>query len=137
MRNDMTIGSLADQIGLKPETLRYYERLGLIAPSGRTESNYRVYDGKAKRRLQFIRRAQALGFSLSDIAGLLSLHERPEADMGEVKQLAERKIAEIEMKITDLERMKAGLSALSQRCPGHGSTAGCPILNALLTEEPE
>lgn len=135
MEDDLTIGSLARSEGLAPETLRYYERLGLIEPSRRTASNYRLYGPAAKRRLRFIRRAQALGFPLAKIGELLSLHVRPEADMGAVKSLAEERIADIERKIADLERMKAGLAALAVRCPGHGSTAECPILGALLGED--
>lgn len=136
MSEHFTIGALARQEGVAPETLRYYERLGLVEPFQRTVSNYRLYDAEAVRRLRFIRRAQALGFSLAEIGELLSLHTRPEADMSAVKQLAQDKIADIESRIADLQRMKAGLAALSERCPGHGSTAQCPILNALTVEEP-
>lgn len=135
METNLTIGALARKEGLAAETLRYYERLGLIEPSGRTAANYRVYDTASVRRLRFIRRAQALGFSLAEIGELLSLHERPEADMGGVKQLAEHKIADIEDKMNDLARMKAGLESLSERCPGHGSTAECPILATLLEDD--
>lgn len=131
----MTIGALARREGLAPETLRYYERLGLITPSRRSASNYRLYGLEAGCRLRFIRRAQALGFSLADIGELLSLHARPENDMGPIKQLAENKMADIEAKIADLQRMKSGLAALSQQCPGHGPTAECPILSALLRED--
>ncbi|OBS08545.1 heavy metal-responsive transcriptional regulator [Acidihalobacter prosperus] len=135
MRESMTIGTLAHRAGLTAETLRYYERLGLIEPSRRTAANYRLYGEEAERRLRFIRRAQALGFSLGEIAQLLSLHTYPESDMGEVKSLAEHKIGEIQTKIDDLQRMKQGLEALTGQCPGHGDTAGCPILGALLKAE--
>ncbi|WP_455384517.1 heavy metal-responsive transcriptional regulator [Acidihalobacter prosperus] len=134
MQTNLTIGALARSEGLAAETLRYYERLGLIEPSGRTASNYRLYDTTAVRRLRFIRRAQALGFSLAEIGELLSLHAQPEADMGGVKRLAEHKIADIEEKMADLARMKAGLESLAERCPGHGSTAECPILATLLED---
>lgn len=135
MDMDLSIGALARSEGLATETLRYYERLGLIEPARRTASNYRVYDAAAVRRLRFIRRAQALGFSLAEIRELLSLHAHPEADMGGVKELAEHKIADIEAKMADLARMKAGLEALAERCPGHGSTAECPILATLLEDD--
>ncbi|AOV17765.1 heavy metal-responsive transcriptional regulator [Acidihalobacter aeolianus] len=135
MREDITIGTLASRVGLTAETLRYYERLGLIEPSRRTAANYRLYGEDAARRLRFIRRAQTLGFSLGEIAQLLSLYAYPESDMAEVKQLAETKIREIQTRIDDLERMKQGLEALSQQCPGHGSTAECPILAALTGTE--
>lgn len=135
MREGITIGVLARQAGLTAETLRYYERLGLIAPSQRTAANYRVYGADAAQRLRFIRRAQVLGFSLNEIAQLLSLHAYPESDMAEVKVLAQAKITEIQSKIDDLERMKQGLAALAETCPGHGSTEHCPILGALLTDD--
>lgn len=134
MADGFTIGVLAKKEGLATETLRYYERQGLIAPSRRSASNYRLYDLTSVRRLRFIRRAQTLGFSLAEIGELLSLHQQPAADMGAVKALAQTRIADIEARIADLERMKTGLTALSAQCPGHGDTAGCPILNALLQE---
>lgn len=135
MTGNLTIGALARKEGLATETLRYYERLGLIEPSRRTAANYRLYDNTAVRRLRFIRRAQALGFSLSEIGELLSLHQQPGADMGAVKQLAEHKITDIEEKIADLEKMKAGLEALTDHCPGHGPSAECPILVTLLKDD--
>ncbi len=135
MSNAMTIGTLARREGLTPETLRYYERLGLIVPSHRTASNYRLYDLEAARRLRFIRRAQALGFSLGQIGEMLALHARPESDMGAIRQLTDDTIADIEARIADLERMKTGLLAISQHCPGHGPAAECPILAALLAED--
>lgn len=135
MPTEMTIGTLSRQVGLKSETLRYYERLGLIRPKRRTDSNYRLYDNRSLRRLTFIRRAQALGFSLADIGELLSLSEQPGADMKEVKKLAVQRIQDIDAKISDLRKMKQGLMKLSDKCPGHGSTAECPILNTLLAED--
>jgi len=134
MSKEMTIGTLSRHVGLKSETLRYYERLGLIMPKRRTDSNYRMYDNLALRRLKFIRRSQALGFTLADIGELLSLSEKPGADMIEVKQLATQKIQDIDNKLSDLKKMKQGLMTLSEECPGHGPTSECPILNALLAE---
>jgi Zn(II)-responsive transcriptional regulator len=128
----LTIGKLAKQANVGVETLRYYERRGLLAPQRRTDAGYRLYDEDAGQRLQFIRRAQALGFSLNDVAELLSLSSRPSASAGQVKQLARAKIDDIEARIRDLERMKAALAALEDQCPGHaGTTAECPILAAL------
>ena len=129
---NLTIGKLARQAGLGVETLRYYERRGLIEPERRTDSGYRLYHADARQRLRFIRRAQALGFSLDEVAELLSLSDRPEKSAAEVKQLARAKIADIETRILDLERMKSALSELEVQCPGHaGTTAECPILAAL------
>lgn len=132
MMENLTIGKLAKQMGVGVETLRYYERRGLIEPQRRTRSGYRLYQHDACRRLRFIRRAQALGFSLDEVAELLSLSDRPGESAAEVKQLAREKIDDIETRIRDLERMKSALSALEVQCPGHaGTTAECPILAAL------
>lgn len=135
---DLTIGKLARQVGLGVETLRYYERRGLIEPQRRSASGYRLYQAGAEQRLRFIRRAQALGFSLDEVAELLSLSDRPENSAAEVKQLARAKIADIETRILDLERIRSALSELEVRCPGHaGTTAECPILAALNQDGPE
>ncbi len=127
----LTIGKLARQSGLAVETLRYYERRGLINPCERTASGYRLYQPEAGQRLRFIRRAQALGFSLDEIAELLALSDNPAKSAAEVKALTRAKIHDIDTRIQDLERMKQGLAALEAHCPGKGSTADCPILHAL------
>ena len=93
-----------------------------------------VLDPETRDRLRFIHRAQTLGFHLQEIAELLSLHARPEADSAAVKTIAEARLADIEQKIADLQRMHAGLSAITQRCAGHGTTRQCPILSALCDE---
>ncbi|MBW9248469.1 MAG: MerR family transcriptional regulator, partial [Acidithiobacillus ferriphilus] len=87
MQPPVTIGRLAREAGLAAETLRYYERIGLIQPVQRTRSNYRLYDVEAESRLRFIRRAQNLGFSLAEVKELLDIGSRVENDMGEVKAL--------------------------------------------------
>ncbi len=125
----MTIGALARSAALAPETLRHYERLGLLQPSARSAANYRLYDAGALERLQFIRRALALGFSLADIAELLGLHA--DADMAAAKAVAQRRIAQIDARIDDLRQLRRGLQALSDQCPGHGPSRDCPILAAL------
>lgn len=131
----VTIGRLARKLGLGAETLRYYERLGLIRPVRRTASNYRLYGRDAERRLVFIRRAQALGFSLEEIRELLSLHGRADATAAEVRRLTAARVREVEAKLHDLERMRAGLAALAAACSGEGPASECPILAAL--GEPE
>jgi Zn(II)-responsive transcriptional regulator len=129
---NLTIGKLAKQMGVGVETLRYYERRGLITPQRRTDSGYRLYHADDRRRLRFIRRAQALGFSLDEVSELLSLSDRPGESAAEVKRLARAKIDDIESRIRDLKRMKAALTNLENQCPGHaGTTAECPILAAL------
>ncbi|MGE0071615.1 MAG: heavy metal-responsive transcriptional regulator [Thiomonas sp.] len=127
----LTIGELAQRAGLGAETLRHYERLGLLAPAARSASGYRLYTAAALQRLGFIRRAQALGFSLADIGELLALHARPEADMGAVRAIAAQRLAEIDSKIHDLQHLRDGLQSLLAACPGHGPNTDCPILAAL------
>lgn len=128
----LTIGKLARQANVGVETLRYYERRGLIEPQRRTDAGYRLYSDDTRQRLQFIRRAQTLGFSLDEVADLLSLSQQPSASAGDVKRLAQAKIDDIETRIRDLQRMIAALSSLEEQCPGHaGTTADCPILAAL------
>ncbi len=128
----LTIGTLAKRVGVAVETLRYYERRGLIRPAQRTGVGYRLFDAAAEQRLRFVRRAQALGFSLDEVAELLSLSDNPAASAGEVKRLTQAKIDDIAQRIRDLERMKEALSRLAERCPGHRTRAAdCPILGAL------
>ena len=135
METPVTIGRLAREAGLAAETLRYYERIGLIQPVQRTQSNYRLYDSEAESRLRFIRRAQNLGFSLAEVKELLDISSSAENDMGEVKALTEQKIAEIDLKIADLQRMRTALAQRVECCPGHGSVANCPILASLADAE--
>lgn len=128
----LTIGQLAGEFGVAAETLRYYERRGLVEPVRRTASGYRLYGSGARDRLCFIRRAQALGFSLEEVADLLALSDNPGADAGEVKRLTEGRIRDIEARIRDLENLRDGLRSLADHCPGSGSaTTDCPILGAL------
>ncbi|HSX59157.1 MAG TPA: heavy metal-responsive transcriptional regulator [Tahibacter sp.] len=124
-----SIGDLAQRAGVAIDTIRYYERDGLLAPAERSAAGYRRYDDTGLKRLTFIRRAKALGFSLEDIRGLLALSEQ--ADIAEVRRTAQGKLADIEQRIAELERIRAGLRALIAACPGHGRAEACPILNAL------
>ncbi|MDX1374311.1 MAG: heavy metal-responsive transcriptional regulator [Burkholderiales bacterium] len=131
----VTIGKLAKDIGIGAGALRYYERLGLLPPASRTASGYRVYGAPAAQRLRFIRRAQALGFSLEEIAQLLALSDNPRARARDVKRVTQAKIADIEGRIAALRRMKRGLETLEARCSGHGHIGECPILAALGGED--
>lgn len=127
----MTVGKLAKQTGVAVETLRYYERRGLLPEAERTTAGYRLFRPEAAQRLRFIRRAQALGFSLDEIAELLSLSDDPERSASEVKNVTRNKIADIESRIRDLQRMKRALVKMDQQCSGHGPTRHCPILASL------
>lgn len=131
----LTIGQVAKRAQVNIETIRYYERKGLIPPPPRRESGYRQYPEDAVNRVQFIKRAQELGFSLKEIVELLSLRVGPGTTCGDVKKLAEGKVAEIEGKIQTLERMKEILAGLTAECEGQSSASKCPILEALDTKE--
>ncbi len=123
------IGALAKRAGVRIDTVRYYERSGLLAPKTRLASGYRRYGEIELSRLRFIRRAQALGFTLSEVRDLLALSKR--RDVSRVKRAAQGKLADVERKIADLERVRDGLLNLVAACPGHGRAENCPILKAL------
>ena len=127
----LTIGHVARLAGVGVETVRFYEREGLLAEPERRQSGYRQYGDEVIQRLRFIRRAKELGFSLAEIRDLLNLRDDPEATAGEVRARAEAKVAEIEAKVRDLQRMKKALLTLTATCSGHGSVRTCPIIEAL------
>ena len=127
----LTIGQLARQAGVGVETVRFYEREGLIADPPRRASGYRQYPADAVRRVRFIRHAKGLGFTLKEIAELLYLRVAPDSTCADVRQRANDKIADIEQRIESLARMKAALERLASRCRGRGPTTDCPILEDL------
>lgn len=124
-----SIGQLAKAASTGVETIRFYERRGLMPEPPRTASGYRRYPLNAAARLRFIHRAKRLGFTLDEIAALLNLEEG--GDRAEVKTIALAKLEEIKARIADLQRMRATLRELTRRCSGHGPVAGCPIIEAL------
>jgi Hg(II)-responsive transcriptional regulator len=128
-------GELARRAGVNVETLRFYERQGLMPAPPRRASGYRDYPPETVDLVLFIQRAQHLGFSLREIKELLALREVPRATCGDVLVLAERKIAEIDAKISDLRAMRSALTKLLKGCTG-GSTpiAQCPIIESLASE---
>ena len=125
-----TIGALGKATGTKVETIRYYERIGLLAKPGRTSGNYRAYDADALMRLSFIRRARDLGFSLDQVRELLGLAAEARRDCASVDAIAATHLAEVERKIADLSALHRELSALISSCQG-GSVADCKIIDAL------
>ena len=129
----MGIGTLAKRAGVRIDTVRYYERSGLLKPRGRLASGYRQYTELELARLRFIRRAQALGFSLQEASDLLALSAR--RDVGRVRHSAEAKLADVQARIAALEKVRDGLSSLIDACPGHGGAEDCPILKALGGED--
>lgn len=126
---EFSIGQLARRAGVGIDTVRYYERNQLLAPAGRLASGYRRYGDVELKRLRFIRHAKALGFTLAEIRGLLSLSS--ERNVAKVRRAAEARLADIERRLEELERMRNGLRELIAACPGHGRAEACPILNAL------
>ncbi|MGN6314233.1 MAG: MerR family transcriptional regulator [Rhodanobacteraceae bacterium] len=132
----MTIGAVARGAGVPIDTIRYYERAGLLPEPRRRGSGYRDYDRGAIERLRFIRRAKALGFSLDDIRELLALSADHEKGVRNVKQRAEARLAKLELQIRELQRMRRGLKHLIARCPGRGDPDACPILHALAGDLP-
>ncbi|RTR00177.1 MerR family transcriptional regulator [Halomonas nitroreducens] len=130
--SDMTIGKVAQAVGVGVETIRFYERRGLIEQPLRPKSGgYRVYPDETVQRVQFIRRAQHLGFSLREIAELLSLRASHGTDAIEVRQRATAKLQDVDHKIERLRHIRRGLMALLDRCPGQGPLRCCSIIDAL------
>ena len=127
----LTIGDVARRVGVGVETVRFYERQGLLEEPQRRASGYRQYDDEAVAVLRFIRRAKELGFTLKEIKALLALRLDASATKAEVRQQAKAKVAGIEAKIADLQRMRDALQTLVKRCHGDGAASGCPILWAL------
>jgi MerR family copper efflux transcriptional regulator len=127
----LTIGQLAKKANVNLETIRYYERRGLIPEPPRNKSGHREYSIEEVKRTEFIKRSQALGFSLKEISELLSLRVEPGRTCGDVKARIEAKIEDIEKRIMDLEQIGKALSRLSSRCTGKGPVGQCPILEEL------
>jgi MerR family copper efflux transcriptional regulator len=127
--NSIGIGTLAKRAGVSIDTVRYYEKSGLLSPESRLASGYRRYSEEQVSRLRFIRRAQELGFTLKDIRELLGISKQ--RDVAKVKRAAENKLADVEARLVALTRMRDGLATLVATCPGHGRAADCPILKAL------
>ena len=127
-----TIGKVAALTDVSADTLRYYEKEGLIAPASRTAAGYRLYNDEAMRRIRFIKCAQHCGFALSDIKELLTLKHKESACCEDVRSLAIEKKLRIEHKLKALQVMSRALDDLIQSCEGgEQATDDCPILAAL------
>lgn len=127
----LTIGQLAGRAGVGVETVRFYEREGLLDEPARRESGYRQYTENVVHRLRFIRRAKELGFTLNEIKELLSLRLDPSTTCADVKSRAEAKIKDVDEKLRTLQRMKRALARLTKSCAGRGPISECPILDSL------
>ena len=126
----MNIGQVADSAGISAKRIRYYEQIGLIVAAKRTDAGYRVYDERDLHTLRFIHRARQLGFSLPQIATLLALWQDRRRSSAHVKKVALAHVAELSMKITELQSMADTLEDLAARCDGD-SRPDCPILAEL------
>jgi len=133
----LTIGELAKRGGVGLETIRYYERRGLLAKPPRSAAGYRAYSSEEVRRVRFIKAAQELGFSLAEIDELLALRVDPRSTCADVRERAEAKITDIEDKIRQLTRMRESLERVTAACSGRGPTSQCPILDSMEPEEDE
>ena len=127
----MTIGEVAIQAGVNTQTIRFYERKGLVLPDSRSRSGYRKYTDDAVRRVRFIRHAQEIGFSLREIAGLLSLQVTEGSTCTDVRRQAEAKIQEVDAKLLKLRNMRAALVKLVAQCEDELPVTDCPIIEAL------
>lgn len=132
----LSIGQLAKRSRVHVETIRYYERRGLIPAPARHYSGYRQYSPGDVRRVLFIKRAQRLGFTLKEVSELLHLKVDPQTTCADVKRKVQIKMAEIGEKILELDAVRQALAKLAISCAGSDPTAECPILDALQQEEP-
>ncbi|MCW9133676.1 mercury resistance transcriptional regulator MerR1 [Bacillus paramycoides] len=129
------IGELAEKCDVNKETIRYYERLGLIPEPNRTEKGYRMYSLQMVDRLNFIKRTQELGFTLNEIDKLLGVVDRNEAKCRDINDFAVLKLEDIQRKIQDLKKIKQMLIDLKERCPENKDIYECPIIETLMDSE--
>lgn len=132
MNGKMTIGRLAGAAGVNVETVRFYQRSGLIDEPARPQAGYRTYGDDDVRRIRFIKRAQHLGFTLEEVASLLKLEGS--GTCSSTRSLAARKLAMVEAKVSDLLAMKAALATMVARCDSENPAGGCPIIQALIDD---
>lgn len=135
-RDALTTGQVAKGAGVNVQTLRYYERRGLLDEPERRRSGYREYPPDTIQVVRFIKRAQELGFTLVEIEALLQLRDDQTSHCSEVRATALAKIADIDRKLSALRAMKRALGALAQSCAREGSQRRCPLLEALDHQEP-
>jgi Hg(II)-responsive transcriptional regulator len=135
MSKSLTIGQVSRDSRVGRDTVRFYEREGLLQPPARTAAGYRQYPPETVTRLRFIQHGKNLGFSLNEIRALLTLLDSQNTGCDDIKQQAETKLADIDRKIADLKRMRETLARLTSTCPGQGPSRECPIVGALEREE--
>ena len=130
--NDSTIGEVARQLAVSVDTLRYYEKIGLLPKVSRTESGIRCYREKDISRLKFIKRAQQMNFTLAEIGDLLKMREAPQRARSEIRQLTANKLEEVEQRLTELDTLRRELTLLVNLCTA--SEEGCPIIDRIEDE---
>lgn len=131
MRTFYTIGQLAREAAVPTSTVRYYERVGLLQPDGRSSGNYRVYSAGALERLRFIRAAQATGFTLDDVTALLRFRDGTTAPCNEVQTLIEERLVDTEQRLHDLQHVQKVLKASLRVCRRAKSADHCQVLDDL------
>ena len=134
LTTSLTIGRLSKQAGVGIDTVRFYERRGLLPPPARSASGYRLYSEDSISRIRFIRRAKGLGFTLDEIGTLLRLQDQG-GKKSAVRTLTEHKLEQIASKIEDLQRIQAVLVELADKCTGNGHVDSCPIIEAMSGDE--
>ena len=127
----LSIGELARQANVNIETIRYYERRGLISEPPRNKSGHRQYTAETARRTDFIKRCQTLGFSLKEIEEILELKITPESTCADMKSRVTEKLIDVDKKIKELGKIRDALSRLQKKCSGKGPIGNCPILEEL------
>jgi DNA-binding transcriptional MerR regulator len=131
METTYTIGQLARVSGVKTSTIRYYERIGILHPEGRTASNYRLYDEEALQRLRFIRASQATGFTIEDITNLLRLRDGTSGLCEDVQVLIEERLSDLDRRLADLWHMQRVLKATLEKCRATQWSGRCQIIDTL------
>lgn len=129
--NPLSVTQLARAAGVGVETVRHYEKLGLLPAPQRGANGYRRFAPESLRRMDFVRRAKALGFSLPEVQELLALSDGRHGDMQQLHARAADKLATVDARLAELQRVRDGLAQLIDACPGHGPMQECPILSAL------
>ncbi len=131
MQKRLTISELAQAADVPASTIRYYDRVGLVRPAGRTRGNYRFYTPEARERLRFIRAAQATGFRLEDIAALLQLRDRPGVPCREVQDLIETRLSEVRTQLANLRQVEEHLDCSLQICRAAEPARRCAVIECL------
>jgi MerR family mercuric resistance operon transcriptional regulator len=129
-KENMLIGQLSDLTGVKIETIRYYERIGIMPKPRRSEGGQRLYDEAQLKHLRFVKRSRLIGFSLEEIRSLLSLNDQEALNCNEVYSLTKEHLKEVQNKILELETIEKSLKDLAKQC-SRGSKPDCPIIDML------